>query len=234
MNFWFKKKWFMVFVNYFLLFRLIRANTEKEIFTANTVKVPKSIIEEIGGQLINEDLVTLIPPYTIQRYEKIIPFRNDEEFSLTGENGEKENWYILDGLEGGHTYEARISYAATSPSIFILEIMGLEEAARILNKQKGLQNNGSNFEPQEKVSTTKKLVRVRAIHEGVSVIPGKDSQPVIYNIVLETLLFGVPRVAFKLILVLGVVMGLIYFILVPMIYKSLQKVIVGDEKDHEE
>ncbi|CAG8456401.1 9114_t:CDS:2 [Diversispora eburnea] len=180
---------------------MVYANTEKEIFTADTVKVPKSIIEEIG---VREDLVTLIPPYTIQRYEKIIPFRNEEEFSLTGENGEKENWYILDGLEGGHTYEARISYVA------------------------------SNFESQEKLSTTQKFIRVRAIHDGVSVIPGRDSQPVIYNIVLETLLFGVPRVAFKLILVLGVMMGLIYFILVPMIYKSLQKVIVGDEKEHEE
>lgn len=37
--------------------------------------------------------------------------------------GQKEKWYILDGLEEGNTYETRVSYAATvSRFVFMLSM----------------------------------------------------------------------------------------------------------------
>ncbi|CAG8457533.1 4871_t:CDS:2 [Acaulospora colombiana] len=209
----------------FLSCDLAHANIEKEVFSSNVDEVPGSIYREVGEW----NMLTLTPPYTIQRYERVTPFRNLEEFS-NALTGEKENWYILDGLEEGNTYEARVSYSATSPTTFVLEIMGVEDAARTLRK------SPQDHEPtsESRVSTTKKLIRVRAIHAGVSIIPGRDIQPVAYNIVLETLTYGIPHVAFKLILFLGVTMGVAYFIFVPKIYKALRKVAEGMEREKKE
>nr|CAG8483592.1 5462_t:CDS:2 [Entrophospora candida] len=161
---------------------------------------------------------TLKPPYTIQRYESIVPFKNYEEFN-NDLNGEKEKWYVLDELEKDYTYETRVSYAATSPTDFILEIISLEDAARIIKARKGLNYLESN--PNQITITNKRFLRVRAIYTGVSNVPQKESKPVIYNIVLETLTFGVPRVAFKLALVLGIAVGVGYYIFIPKIYESL-------------
>ncbi|CAJ0843874.1 15350_t:CDS:2 [Entrophospora sp. SA101] len=170
---------------------------------------------------------TLKPPYTIQRYESIVPFKNYEEFN-NDLNGEKEKWYVLDELEKDYTYETRVSYAATSPTDFILEIISLEDAARIIKARKGLDYLESN--PNQIITiTNKRFLRVRAIYTGVSNVSQKESKPVIYNIVLETLTFGVPRVAFKLALVLGIAVGVGYYIFIPKIYESL--LVIHDMKN---
>ncbi|CAG8658295.1 2702_t:CDS:2 [Acaulospora morrowiae] len=223
----FKNICFVLLINYLGLYNLAYANVEKEIFSSNLDGVSQSVYKKISEWSTHKGLVTLISPYAIQRYERIVPFRNIEEFSdaLTGE---KENWYVIDGLEEGSTYEARISYAATSPTTFVLEIMGFEDAARILRKRNVLQDHESTSELR--VFTTKKLIRVRAIYDGVSITPNRDSQVIIYNIVLENLIYGIPRVAFKLIFLLGVTMGAAYFLFVPKIYNALRKVVEEKEK----
>ncbi|CAG8595904.1 9194_t:CDS:2, partial [Dentiscutata heterogama] len=171
----------------------------KEVFTSKTEIIPESLFHEVNNWSMQEGLLTLKPPYTIQRYERVIPYKNSEEFKST-EQSEKEHWYILDELEEGKTYETRVSYAST----------------------------GSHL----KLSTTKKFLRVRAIYDGVSIHRGRDSRPVIYNVVLETLVYGVPRVAINLILVLAIIIGVANFIFVPKIYKALRNVI--EEKDKKE
>ncbi|RIA96880.1 hypothetical protein C1645_814719 [Glomus cerebriforme] len=207
---------------YCLLIKQTKANIEKEVFISNVVGISEKIYKEISEWSEQEGLVTLIPPYSIQRYEQIVPFKNIDEIAQD-KIGQKEKWYILDGLEEGNTYEARVSYAATSPTTFVLEIMGFEEAANIFKRRKNLEITQSNS--QQIITTTKKLLRVKAIYEGVSNVPGRESRPIIYNIVLETLTYGVPRVAFKLILTLALILGVGYFICVPLFYSSLQKLI---------
>ncbi|CAH1759965.1 11539_t:CDS:2 [Entrophospora sp. SA101] len=194
-------------------------------YIADKVSIP-SLEESLAWSKENK-LVTLKPPYTIQRYESIVPFKNYEEFN-NDLNGEKEKWYVLDELEKDYTYETRVSYAATSPTDFILEIISLEDAARIIKARKGLDYLESN--PNQIITiTNKRFLRVRAIYTGVSNVSQKESKPVIYNIVLETLTFGVPRVAFKLALVLGIAVGVGYYIFIPKIYESL--LVIHDMKN---
>ncbi|PKK72369.1 hypothetical protein RhiirC2_742921, partial [Rhizophagus irregularis] len=221
MKFLFKNTFIAFFIFYLWLIKQTKANIEKEVFTSNVVKISENFYAEILEWSEQEGLVTLTPPYTIQRYERIVPFINADEITQN-KTGQKEKWYILDGLEEGNTYETRVSYAATSPTTFVLEIMGFEEALNIFKKRQNLEITQSN---SQQIITTKKLLRVSAKYEGVSNIPGREFRPIIYNIVLETLTYGVPRVAFKLILMLALILGIGYFICVPMFYSSLQKLI---------
>ncbi|GBC03213.1 hypothetical protein RclHR1_05010013 [Rhizophagus clarus] len=222
MKFSFGNTFIAFFILYLLFTKRTKANIEKEVFTSNVVKISENFYKEILEWSEQKGLVTLTPPYTIQRYEWIVPFINADEFTQN-KTGQKEKWYILDGLEEGNTYETRVSYAATSPTTFILEIMGFEEAVNIFKKRQNLEITQSNS--QKIMTTTKKLLRVRAKYEGVSNIPGREFRPIRYNIVLETLTFGVPRVAFKLILTLALILGVGYFICVPLFYSSLRKLI---------
>ena len=140
-----------------------------------------------------------------------------------------------------------------------MDIFSLEDAARMLRKRKILPI-GESFD-DNKIEIRKLLLRVRTIYVGVSNIPRIDSKPVIYNIgnkhdysfiylffllslisniflllckVLETLIFGIPRVAFKLIFVLGITMGIGYYIFVPKIYDSLRKFVEMEKRRKEE
>ncbi|CAG8757192.1 12504_t:CDS:2, partial [Racocetra persica] len=150
----------------------------KEVFISTTEIIPESLFHEVDDWSVQEGLVTLKPPYTIQRYERVIPYKNSEEFKST-ERSDKENWYILDELEEEKTYETRVSYASTSPTIFVLNIMDFKEVMKIIRK-----NNATDDEKTShpKLSTTKKFLRVRAIYDGVSIHHGRGSRPVIYNV----------------------------------------------------
>ena len=68
---------------------------------------------------------TLRPPYAIQRYEMIVPFP-DAAISSFSQSEDKERWYILDELEQGHTYEARVSYAASVRYICLALFIGVQ------------------------------------------------------------------------------------------------------------
>ncbi|CAG8503204.1 1245_t:CDS:2 [Funneliformis caledonium] len=188
MKFFFENTLFAFLILYFRFIKPIKANIEKEVFTSNAVKISETLFKEISEWGEQGGLLTLTPPYTIKRYDRIVPFKHVDELSQD-KTGEKEKWYILDDLEEGKTYETRVSYAATSPTTFMLEIMGFEEAANIFEKRRSLE------------------------------IPQ------------STLTYGVPRVAFKLVLTLALILGIGYYICVPMFYSSLQKLIKIAEKD---
>ncbi|CAG8566835.1 3391_t:CDS:2 [Paraglomus brasilianum] len=164
---------------------------------------------------------TLRPPYAIQRYEIIVPFP-DAAISSFSQSEDKERWYILDELEQGHTYEARVSYAASSPTEFVMEILGMEETATIL-KERGVLEELADHK-DAKVNTTRRVLRVRAIYAGVSIVPGRESQAIKYNIVLETLTYGIPYVAIKLVIVLIAIIGVSLFLIVPSVWKTLQTI----------
>ncbi|CAG8804029.1 2227_t:CDS:2, partial [Gigaspora margarita] len=144
---------------------------KKEVFTSKAEIIPESLFHEVNNWSVQEGLVTLKPPYTIQRYERVIPYKTSEEFEST-ERNEKENWYILDELEEGKTYETR------SPTIFVLNILDFKEAMKILRNNNATDDQGSH----PKLSITKKFLKVRAIYDGVSIRHGRDSRPVIYNV----------------------------------------------------
>ncbi|CAG8529823.1 388_t:CDS:2 [Paraglomus occultum] len=203
------------------LLSVVEANIEKETLTSTSDVVPVNIINGIEEWAKKHALVTLRPPYAIQRYEMIVPFPNAEISSVL-QSGDKERWYILDELDQRHTYEARISYAASSPTEFVMDILGIEETAAIL-KERGVLEELADHK-DAKVNTTRRVLRVRAIYAGVSIVPGRESQAIKYNIVLETLTYGIPYVAIKLVIVLVAIIGVSLFLIVPSVWKVLQTI----------
>ncbi|KAF0434650.1 Pkinase-domain-containing protein [Gigaspora margarita] len=141
---------------------------KKEVFTSKAEIIPESL-SITGACKRSRDFKATIYS-TIQRYEHVILYKTSEEFE-SKERNEKENWYILDELEEVKTYETRVSYASTSPTIFVLNILDFKEAMKILRK-----NNATDEQYY------KKFLRVRAIDNGVSIRHGRDSMPVIYNV----------------------------------------------------
>ncbi|CAG8477742.1 9554_t:CDS:2 [Ambispora gerdemannii] len=177
---------------------IVLANIEKEVFTCTIENLSKQVYDQIDAWILSENISTLKSSYTIIRHQSITPFttilefeehhdNNNQNVNAISEKNNKEHWYLLSDLIDGETYETRVSYAASSPTNFVMEIYDFER-----------------------------------IYDGYSYIPGKENQAVIYNIVLETLLFGiVPRVAIKLIALLVFTVVFSYFILVPSIWKFL-------------
>ncbi|KAG9292030.1 hypothetical protein G9A89_017929 [Geosiphon pyriformis] len=214
------------------------ANTEKEVFTCTTGIYLQNVVDQINTWSLNRNLSTLIPPYTIIRHNFIVPFATLEEFSrsflsnkshLNINVTDKEHWYILDELNEGDTYEVRVSYAATSPTNFVQEILDIEALSIFLRNRGDFKelNQESEMKPQ-KIFTTTRFLRVRGIYDGYSIFPGKEYQPVKYNIE-RLMLLGVPRVAFKLILLLGFSILFTYFVITPKIWAILVK--IRDEPD---
>jgi len=104
--------------------------------------------------------------------------------------------YALDGLEPNSHYEVRISYPATSPTEFSISFVNQVEfktSRQLLNIEKLMFQTDEEAKVVGFAKTTENyLVKVSATYSGVSTIAGADKRPVVYNIVLETLFFGIP------------------------------------------
>ncbi|KAJ4462614.1 hypothetical protein PAPYR_606 [Paratrimastix pyriformis] len=118
-------------------------------------------------------------------------------------------YYSLEGLKPGSRYEIRISYPATSPTDFHLEIVRpLTLSAPLSVKPPGrVPANIEKIEvdPAELVvegpngGSVPSWVRVWATYNGFSVVPGAAERPVIFNIVAEPLVLGsVPHTALRM------------------------------------
>ncbi|CAG8477294.1 12359_t:CDS:2, partial [Ambispora leptoticha] len=140
--------------------------------------------------MLSENISALKSSYTIIRHQSIIPFATISEFDEHNNQNVKDNkehWYLLSDLVDGETYETRVSYAATSPTNFVMEIYDLESVATILRNRGELSStiitkNDDDYDPTSKIKTTNKLLRIRGIYDGYSSIPGKENQAVAYNI----------------------------------------------------
>ncbi|ORY06064.1 hypothetical protein K493DRAFT_296138 [Basidiobolus meristosporus CBS 931.73] len=161
----------------------------------------------------------MTPPYGMFSNQSL-EFSNKSLESSCGEvldniaNTKWQQWFILDHLKIDEVYEARVSYAATTPTDFILAIFDYEEVAQILQpgKKAVLQEIE---EVEHMLETTTKFLRIRAKYTGVSHIPGRELIPVRYNLVLETLYLGIPYQAYKVVLVILICCALGAFVLVP-------------------
>ncbi|KAL7608829.1 uncharacterized protein LOC111912600 [Lactuca sativa] len=124
--------------------------------------------------------------------------------------------YQLQGLKPNHWYEVKISYPASIPASFSLQ----------------LKKENPNFEPkhQRKLLNTEKLifknddedlqinqsgmyVMLTVETEGVVAIPnGKEREMVIYNIVCDELLLGIPHKAWWVVMFVIICLGVAFVI----------------------
>ena len=118
--------------------------------------------------------------------------------------------YELRDLVPGQSYEVKLSYSAAFPTIFTFAW-----------EEENTKDNVSFFEGQNEKNTIlrrrrlntekvlfyhaqfdqKKLLRLDAKPEGISPFVDVNTRSTSFNIVLEEIYFGIPRSAFKLIIV---------------------------------
>ncbi|KAI4311134.1 hypothetical protein MLD38_036054 [Melastoma candidum] len=187
------------------LYAKIRSATPPEGFTSNKVKKdshgPKGLkVAYLLGMIF---LLVCFGDWPHQTYAR----RIDDPVLKVGEELQEESMplhggsriYKLEGLKPYTLYEVKISYPASVPAYFSIQLwkgdaeLGASSNRKLLNTEKlifrtdgpeSLQNQGA----------VKVMVTVEP--EGVVAIPGvKERQSIIFNIVCDELVLGIPHKA---------------------------------------
>ncbi|OIT01694.1 PREDICTED: uncharacterized protein LOC109226589 isoform X1 [Nicotiana attenuata] len=118
--------------------------------------------------------------------------------------------YELQGLNSNKWYEVKISYPASIPATFTLQLSqgssGLNGGRKLLNTEKIIFQADSIQLLGDKGGTS---VLVNVEPEGIVAIPGvKERKYVIYNIVCDELLFGIPHQAWYVVVLVVLCLAL--------------------------
>ncbi|KAJ2700106.1 hypothetical protein FB645_005113 [Coemansia sp. IMI 203386] len=140
---------------------------------------------------------------------------------------EREKWYCLQNLFANHSYEVRVSYAATTPADFHIELYTLENMASIYNVSFG--GNGSVgkhvYGAQDNRLVTM-YARVSAVYSGMSTAAANmENHRIPYRFVLEKHVLGLPYQALKLIAAIVAVLVVSFAVVVPRLLTALNAVI---------
>eukprot|EP00123_Amoebidium_parasiticum_P011359 comp20673_c0_seq1/m.26846 comp20673_c0_seq1/g.26846 ORF comp20673_c0_seq1/g.26846 comp20673_c0_seq1/m.26846 type:complete len:177 (-) comp20673_c0_seq1:105-635(-) len=114
-------------------------------------------------------------------------------------------FYFLDDLDPSTSYELRISYPATMPTDFEMVIIDRpKEVPSNPTRRRLLNTERIRIDPPDtQISAGSQRhqcwVRVTARHTGVSFRPELQNPPVVYNIVVASLILGVPTDALGLV-----------------------------------
>eukprot|EP01095_Lingulamoeba_sp_RSL-Kostka_P000348 TRINITY_DN10539_c0_g1_i1.p1 TRINITY_DN10539_c0_g1~~TRINITY_DN10539_c0_g1_i1.p1 ORF type:complete len:189 (-),score=6.85 TRINITY_DN10539_c0_g1_i1:32-598(-) len=139
--------------------------------------------------------------------------------------------YRVKGLKPNSHYEIRISYPAINPTLFSIEWihendnkdLDLSKTRKLLNTEKLM------FQTDESGlinGNQKSWVKITAENEGLTNIPNADTRTITYNIVLESLLYGIPYpVVIMIILLLISLIFIYYFIMyyLPVLFTPKKK-----------
>ncbi|KAI3857076.1 hypothetical protein MKW92_036622 [Papaver armeniacum] len=108
--------------------------------------------------------------------------------------------YRLNGLKSSTWYEVKISYPASIPASFSIQLVrdksdiGHNWNRRLLNTEKLIFKADSNDIPNQSLDQNEKFVLVSVEPAGVVAIPGvKERELVLFNIVCDELLLGIPH-----------------------------------------
>lgn len=118
--------------------------------------------------------------------------------------------YELQGLNSNKWYEVKISYPASIPATFTLQLSkgssGLNVGRKLLNTEKIIFQADSLQLLADKGRT---FVLVNVEPEGIVAIPGvKERKHIIYNIVCDELLFGIPHQAWYVVVLVVLCLAL--------------------------
>ncbi|KAI7995207.1 hypothetical protein LOK49_LG11G01774 [Camellia lanceoleosa] len=124
--------------------------------------------------------------------------------------------YQLEGLKSHMWYEVKISYPASIPSSFSLRLtrgnssLGQNRGRKLLNTEKLIfKTDNLDFSSNQGVM----FVLVTVEPEGVVAIPNvQERKEVIFNIVCDELLLGIPRAAWWVAILVLLCLGLAFVI----------------------
>ncbi|MCL7034307.1 hypothetical protein MKW94_022115 [Papaver nudicaule] len=142
--------------------------------------------------------------------------------------------YRLKGLKSSTWYEVKISYPASIPASFSIQLTDKSEIGhnwnrRLLNTEKLIFKADSNEIPnQQSLDQSEKFVLVSVEPAGVVAIPGvKERQLILFNIVCDELLLGIPHTAIwvgvLVFICLGVALVIPYFLPSYLLMRKKQK-----------
>ncbi|KAJ1979869.1 hypothetical protein H4R35_001350 [Dimargaris xerosporica] len=223
------------------LLSLAFGNIEKRIFSV-TDPVASSLQTWIEDLAPEYSWRLLWPQYTIHTHQQLLPFP-PELANLTYYSPAHqllqtsqleaaqwlpaEQWYVLAKLDPARLYEVRVSYPASQPFDFELELFSPHLVLEQLNVTLPLPPEDST---QASITATQ-FLRVRALYAGVSHLPNREKQPVAFNIVLEQLYFYIPFQAYKLVLVILLVVGFAVFVANPIATQTIVSLRDHDKTD---
>ncbi|KAJ2805454.1 hypothetical protein H4R21_001250 [Coemansia helicoidea] len=168
--------------------------------------------QKIAALLPNHTV--LAAPYTSSGIESIYAAE-----STTASSDAKTRWFRLQGLNPEHSYELRISYAATTPSDFDITLYSVAE----LLTAHGVEPGGELGPQGETSAVVDMYAKVTALYAGYSHIAGMENVQVPFIIVLERRILGASVQVFKLVAVLVVVVALSLFVVTPRILAEVDK-----------
>eukprot|EP01001_Neometanema_parovale_P011502 NODE_7753_length_745_cov_79.590032_g7503_i0.p1 GENE.NODE_7753_length_745_cov_79.590032_g7503_i0~~NODE_7753_length_745_cov_79.590032_g7503_i0.p1 ORF type:complete len:214 (+),score=34.81 NODE_7753_length_745_cov_79.590032_g7503_i0:70-642(+) len=184
--------------------------------------------------LVVAALVALIPA--------VVPMRPRQlrvDVPLAGESllPEAEATYEITGLQPTAQYEIKISYPAVTPAIFDVTFLGdgpttSRKLQNVHKEEFTTDEKGAVQVPDQltKTSTTAMFV-LKAHRDSIAYDPAIQSdEPIVFNIVVSPLFFGVPVEAFPLI-VLGLGCILAAWLLSPRLLRLLLSATKRREKD---
>ncbi|KAH0645134.1 hypothetical protein KY284_033018 [Solanum tuberosum] len=119
--------------------------------------------------------------------------------------------YELQGLNSNKWYEVKISYPASIPATFTLQLSkgssGLNVGRKLLNTEKIIFQADNSLQLLGDKGEMFVLVNVEP--EGIVAIPGvKEREHIIYNIVCDELLFGIPHQAWYVVVLVVLCLAL--------------------------
>ncbi|KAJ2444910.1 hypothetical protein IWW46_001766 [Coemansia sp. RSA 2440] len=142
---------------------------------------------------------------------------------------DKEHWYCLRNLEPGLSHELRISYAATTPSRFIIDIFSSSEVQQLYNL-----TNEQVLLGQEDAAEQIMYARVTVSYAGASHIQGLENDDIPYIFTLEKHILGLPVQALWLIAVIVAVVALSLLVVTPKLQAVINSVLSEPAKAQKE
>lgn len=107
--------------------------------------------------------------------------------------------FLLQDLQPDSCYEAKVSYLATQPTSFAFRLSNNQfhhSERDLLNVEKSVICTDLNGVP-----SGGSTLQISLVHAGISVNPNHSTEPVLFNIYLDPLLYGaIPSVSLPLIM----------------------------------
>ncbi|KAJ2728620.1 hypothetical protein IW152_005918 [Coemansia sp. BCRC 34962] len=202
------------------LIRNVAANTCIRHFSlAAKHKSPDALALGLITALTPGGFSVLSAPYTLAPTATI-----STQQSSNASRAEKEQWYYLDNLRLGVSYELRISNAAATGVDFGIELYSTDDVLRLHDKPT------SSVELSSKVDGKLAIfAKVTASYAGYSTWPSVENWPVDYVIVLEKHVAGLPLQALKLIAVLVPVVLVGLFVATPRLITMINTVVAEEQ-----
>ncbi|XP_033131043.1 uncharacterized protein LOC103829407 [Brassica rapa] len=169
-----------------------------------------------------------VPCYTHERFDGKTLYAGKELWKETLPLQSGSRVYKLEGIKSNSWYEVKISYPASIPALFSLQLLRNGEVGLKVNQMRRLLNTEKLIFKSESFENKEGLhVLVTVEPEGIVAIPNfKERSSIIYNIVCEEQLLGIAYSCWSVVVL--VVLCLVVALILPRFLPSHLLIKDGD------